>query len=226
MESELPSNTVCPDGTDMNSVIETLPEGFPSPSDFDADGSTKENKFEHVNKDALALSILGWEAETGHIKGLVTCSACFRRLGLWLFQKRKSSSLTDTDEMKDEAATITSLDVIREHRDYCPWINSASQNGDKPGWEILVSVLRTAHHFRSRSSPRAAVSAPQTQQGIDEQGDPNEQAQAPVEEEDERSLRDRKDKERFAKLRKLRKAFDVKSSRKVNGKDVKRKMVA
>lgn len=222
MESELPSNVTCPEGIDMNRVMETLPEDFPGSSDSDANGSTQEIISKHIKKDAFALAILGWEAETGHIKGLVTCNACFRRLGLWLFQKGQLSSLTDTDGMQDEAA-VASLDVVSEHRDYCPWINPVSQDGDKPGWELLVNVLRTAHHFRSRSSSKAAVSAPQVQQGTGEQGDPSEHA--PLAEE-ERSVRDQKDKERFARLRKLKKVFDVKSTRKAKGKDIKRKLVA
>lgn len=35
------------------------------------------------------------------------------------------------------------LDVIGEHREYCPWINIASQ-GKEPGWRALARVLKPA----------------------------------------------------------------------------------
>lgn len=225
MESELPSNIVCPDGVNLDNVIETLPEDFPGSSESVSNDSSKEDISRHVNKDALALALLGWEAEPGHIQGLVTCNACFRRLGLWLFRKSQPSALTEADGMQDEGSVMASLDVVNEHREYCPWINATSQNSDQPGWEILVKGLRTAHHFRSWTTPGAAISTPRVQQqDTAEQGDPNEQANTPLEEGDETSLRDQKDKERFAKLRKLKRVFDVKGTRKGKEKETRRKL--
>ena len=45
---------------------------------------------------------------------MVTCTACFRRLGLWLFKK---PALQFGDEDDDDSSSMTRLNVVEEHRD-------------------------------------------------------------------------------------------------------------
>jgi hypothetical protein len=60
-------------------------------------------------------------------------------------------------------APMDHLDPLREHRFFCPWKNGAAQRNagakplapgevDKPGWEILVQVLRNEAFIRQRTS--------------------------------------------------------------------------
>jgi len=69
---------------------------------------------EEQHSGALVLALFGWQNEDPGIPSLVTCSACFRRLGLWLFRK-KVVSYFEVDEQ--EEASVCRLDVIGEHRD-------------------------------------------------------------------------------------------------------------
>jgi hypothetical protein len=59
---------------------------------------------------AAMLALFGWENQDPGIPSLVACSACFRRLGLWLFRKKQS-------ENGQDEASVTRLDLIGEHRD-------------------------------------------------------------------------------------------------------------
>ena len=216
MESEIPSNVLAPDDNGIQDVVKTLPEDFLHSPQNEKDGSTSLNRLDYLNKDALLLAMLGWQAETGHIKGLVTCEACFRRLGLWLFQSRQQDASLDRSSSEEVAATMNTLDVINEHREFCPWINAASQNGSsggEPGWKILVRVLSTAHSFNSRSTVTTGVSDVQAQPQADAMNESESITSDPPGE--EKGVRDLKDKERWAKLKKLAKAFDVRRDRKV-----------
>lgn len=58
---------------------------------------------------AAVLAMFGWENDDPGTPSLVTCSACFRRLGLWLFTQK-------VDAPEDEAS-MCRLDVVGEHRD-------------------------------------------------------------------------------------------------------------
>jgi len=42
--------------------------------------------------------------------------------------------------MEEDDATVSRLDVIGEHRDYCPWVNKESQ-GREPGWKALWKIV-------------------------------------------------------------------------------------
>jgi hypothetical protein len=69
-----------------------------------------------LHSPALILALFGWQNEDPGIPSLVTCSVCFRRLGLWLFRK-KAVSIFDSVEEEEEEASVCRLDVIGEHRD-------------------------------------------------------------------------------------------------------------
>ncbi|KAF3907965.1 hypothetical protein ABW21_db0208026 [Orbilia brochopaga] len=92
-------------------------------------------------KNALVMALFGWAKDDNESSvEMVKCDACFRRLGLWLFVKRPGSS----DEDGDEFSSMYRLNVVDEHRDYCPWVNAASQTGEHAGWEILLRILKSS----------------------------------------------------------------------------------
>ncbi|KAH0559079.1 hypothetical protein GP486_004340 [Trichoglossum hirsutum] len=209
---DLPSTLSTPHTPDIQQLTKQVPMEFllpylPSPPAERLQPSDKT-----LNSEAFILALFGWQAETGHIAGLATCEACFRRLGLWLFKANAS-----------EDAPMNRLDVIGEHREYCPWVSSLSQSGDgsprkslpdidgqKAGWEILVRVLQGALHLQSRSDYRVAASSLPGGGTNDEAGG-DRVAKGRNNEAASLASRDEQDKERWAKLKKLKKVFDVKS---------------
>jgi hypothetical protein len=212
MAGDLPSTLSTPHNPDIQDLVKQVPMEFllsyhPSPPTERLQSSDKA-----LNPEAFVLALFGWQAETGHIAGLATCEACFRRLGLWLFKAKTP-----------EDALMSRLDVIGEHREYCPWVNSLSQSGggssrkslldindQKSGWETLLRVLQGALHLRSRSDdPAAAPSFP----GSDTNNEAVWDRVASGQGKEAASLvsRDEQDKERWARLKKLKKVFEVKS---------------
>ncbi|EMR08243.1 hypothetical protein PNEG_03410 [Pneumocystis murina B123] len=78
-----------------------------------------------VKKNTEILSIFGWSGLEVDGILLLVCTACHRRIGPWNFELEKKKG----------------FDVIFEHRNYCPWINSTSQISVDPGWKILSNWL-------------------------------------------------------------------------------------
>lgn len=110
------------------------------PSELDSVPSTKAapqsdaSSCQNVPAEAgrMLLALCGWQQETPDI---ISCRDCFRRLGLWLYRQTPGKS----------------LDPLEEHRTYCPWVSSSSQDGCSStvplqglaGWQIM---LRHAQH--------------------------------------------------------------------------------
>ena len=229
MPSDLPSALSVPKGLNIAAVSRQItPFLLPDSSTPSVDRAEAEIPPKSTNEQALALSLFGWQAEGGHITGLATCEACFRRLGLWLFKTKPKTADAAAD---DDEASMSRLDVVSEHRDYCPWINATSQSGgstprkgaiavpELAGWESLLRVVRNAQHMRAETKPPPAA-AP-------DHGDEDDDAASEVVSitstaagPEDRAARDAKDKERWAKLKKLKQAFHVKRSSKIGkGKD-------
>lgn len=126
---------------------------------------------------------------------------------------------------------MTRLDVVAEHREYCPWINATSQGGGGPtgnqissianlaGWELLLRAIHNAQQSRrdaasdERRADSNAVDDAPLEKEANEDPPPSlgidaitaEDAQAK-----EIAARDEKDKERWAKLKRLKSVFHVK----------------
>ena len=246
MRSDLPSDISYPSALDIPTLTRQAqallkspsPLGQPqTPQEPTQDTSTTDQGSlvsEEIIQPALLLSLFGWQAGSEQISGLVTCNACFRRLGLWLFRTLESTSTEAASE-----APMTRLDVIGEHRDYCPWVNAASQNGLVPitkdqapraGWEILRQVVRS--NSRPRSSDSLPALTPAQEDGATSRpnsgGSSTTMADstvvdsasvAPSSTAADTVSRDEKDKERWARLKKLKQAFHVKKDKgKVTGK--------
>lgn len=233
MPSDLPSALSMPKTLDITAIAKhiapfLLPESF-MPSVDRPEADIQPNP---IDEKALTLSLFGWQAEGGHITGLATCEACFRRLGLWLFKTKPNTEDAAAD---DKEASMSRLDVVGEHRDYCPWINSASQSGgstprkgaiavpELAGWQSLLRVVRNAQHMRMETMPSSAAASVygDAAEGDDDAVSEVTSIASTGAGEDDRAARDAKDTERWAKLKKLKQAFHVKRRSKIEkGKDI------
>ncbi|KAF7181428.1 hypothetical protein CNMCM7691_000646 [Aspergillus felis] len=155
-----------------------------------------------LNRTAFALAFFGWDAVSNETAGLVGCSACFRRLGLWMYKPKDNGDATVYD----------TLDVANEHMEYCPWISGKAQSGTgkstekqaelRSGWELLVQALKVKHRRQVRSSAsmdtlRAVSEAPSDD--------------FPVVDEVNEEQKKASDREWWAKLRRMRQVLNVKS---------------
>lgn len=73
----------------------------------------------------INIGMVGWSGSLLGHKGILTCATCHRRVGLWLFV---------------EEGRMEELDLVAEHKLYCPWINKDVQTG-MAGWEYVVSLV-------------------------------------------------------------------------------------
>ena len=216
MASELPQSLSVPDSFNLQALCEQLPPTF-LPSSVETSVSETPSLPENTNRTALTLALFGWHAETGHIDGLATCSACFRRLGLWLFKQKFNTARGEEDD-----SVMSCLDVVGEHREYCPWVNANSQNGGSTqrsggnpapiaGWETLLGVITLAEHTKKQLMPPPPTpNVPQNSSG-DPANHTSSEPERPNTQPENIADRDAKDKERWAKLAKLKQVFNVKS---------------
>ena len=237
-------NLRLPDGLDITAILKNLPPTFfaePPPSVL-TNSSTP-------NRAALALAILGWQGLTnsriGPVPNSASCHSCLRRLGLWMFKSKEVDLDTNTILVP---APMDHLAPAREHRFFCPWNNGAVQRNPgggaanrsrargaaatedaKPGWEVLVQVIKNDAYLRNRNNPKPPRSrdGPQSAPAIvtETPGRPPTAGTLggelvlgseyhDVEMEDE-ATRDAKDKERWARLRKVKSLFDTKGGKKL-----------
>ncbi|OAX79373.1 hypothetical protein ACJ72_06308 [Emergomyces africanus] len=229
LESKLPpiDNIERPAELDMDEVLKLLPPTFLSDNPEREARESTENLLqqpcekedgqaevtsqvivEDINRAAFVLAIFGWDAAPDVGAGLATCSACFRRLGLWMYKPKEDGSI----------AVYAKLDVVGEHLDYCPWINSTTQSGSrkpvvvpgsngKPqsGWEIVGQAIKTMHRRRTRCD------VPSTPAETESQETPMSTGEAMV---DDDETRKRRDREWWAKLRRVRQSLQVKAPKK------------
>ena len=211
-------NMRTPQGFDLDLVLSYLP------ADFFACSSAQhiENPTQpEVNKVAFLMALFGWQghvhATLGDQIGSVSCQACFRVLGLWLF---KSKEVNEAGEEVTGAA-MNKLDVVKEHRDYCPWQNAASQNGQRAsvisststlaGWEIIIRILKNDHHLRS--SGERTGSRGSRQPSVDNASEYAITFATEVDDEAARSVRDEKEKRMLRRLRRVKSLFETKGKK-------------
>ncbi|CZS92808.1 uncharacterized protein RAG0_03310 [Rhynchosporium agropyri] len=206
-----PFNMRTPEGFDLDLVLSYLPPDFFVPP---ASATQTSHAPAEVNKVAFMMALFGWQGHTherlGTQLGSVSCQACFRVLGLWIFRSK------EVNEAGEEiaGAVVDRLDVIKQHRDYCPWQNSASQNGKKPtksstssmaGWEIVLRVLKNDHHLRTAKDVQGGKKSSAAKAA--------DIVPTDLDDDDARSIRDEKDKERWARLRRVKSLFETKNKR-------------
>lgn len=214
-------NLRLPSRLDIDTVLRYLPHEFFTTNNTTA---TTEQRAAPPNRVALALAMLGWQGlmnpRIGPVPNTASCHTCLRRLGLWMF---KSKEVDPDSGAVIVPAPMDYLDPLREHRFFCPWnsadaqriTSSSSRRGggvdlgddesNKPGWEVLLQVLKNEAYLRSRESPqqsRAGGSArggPQTPSSRGDGGEGHEED----DEEDEKT-QNAKDKERWKRLRRVK----------------------
>ncbi|KAI9818842.1 MAG: hypothetical protein M1827_007663 [Pycnora praestabilis] len=226
ISSELPLTISIPDCVNVSAISKSLPLEIPSSDPTNArEANTKPTQNKKTDEQALALALFGWQAESGHVVGLAMCQACFRRLGLWLFKDRPKF-LGDEGPDNARKASMSRLDVVAEHRDYCPWVNASSQSGGgtqgptsvsetKAGWEILFRVVGNMQNLQGPgSSPSSTPKAIIVLEDSTASYIPGISRPIKTTEPDDSVTRDVKDEERWAKLKKLKRMFDVKSNKK------------
>lgn len=211
-------NLRTPPEFDVETALNYLPSGFfNTPSD---DLSTDISPLREINKIAFQMALCGWQgyshSRLGAQLGSVSCQACFRVLGLWLF---KSKAVSEAGE-EIEGGIMNSLNIVKEHRDYCPWRNPASQNGLKAtstetsttlaGWQVVLRVLKNDHYLRHKGAHHGERHSKELLAGDGAIGSP---AANDVDEADAKS-REEKDKERWARLRRVKSLFDTKGGKK------------
>lgn len=179
-----------------------------------------------LNPAALALALLGWTGSQDSASyGVASCSACFRRLGLWLYVAKPntpSSSDPTSTATHDGDDDVMKLDIVYNHRDYCPWINATSQSmpgtfTGLAGFEILLRLVRNELPALQKQIERpasSASSAPLPQVDVDdpaaatavEAGTPPEISPARK----HQKQVEKEDKARFARLRELTRSMGLK----------------
>lgn len=222
LESKLPAyeSIEAPEDVDIDEIIKILPatffrsettQGESLDSEHHNSDSvqgekntpTPDNGGIDVNKTALMLAIFGWDVVGDAAAGLAGCSACFRRLGLWMYKPKDDGNVR----------VYNKLDVANEHLDYCPWINPKAQSGDVKsgkrssgtdfhcGWEVLLRTIRNKHRRCANIDPGESPSKEKE----------THQLESPVADEETRRTRD---KEWWNRLRKVRQALNIKSTKK------------
>lgn len=234
MSTELPSNISTPPSVDSLKLRDQASSFLlpPSSTSNTPPTSTTSELQAPIDLSALMLAMFGWQAEPSTIPGLAGCSACFRRLGLWLFKSQPRASSPDAP--LPSPPSMARLDVVAEHRDYCPWINASSQGGgqinkqpftqtstaDLAGWELLLRVVNNtlyntgpnAAGLSPTEAQRAETSINVPQQGNVDTASLRSEATTAyyMKGDDDTAARDEKDKERWAKLKRLKQVFHVK----------------
>ncbi len=191
------------------------------------------------DKEALILARYGWQVPNTNYKQ-IQCESCFRRLGLWLYERKgiitgtTDTTAHSTADNEHRQTVYAKLDPVGEHRHYCPWINAVSQCGEtknaKAGWEVLTEVIANAQKSQrcevpqpalpattsgTTSAPAAEEAAEQNEvEGGEEQVGLASAANIPVSKE----ARDAKDKQRVSKLKKLTEMFKWKGRKGRKGK--------
>ncbi|PGH14238.1 hypothetical protein AJ80_05977, partial [Polytolypa hystricis UAMH7299] len=173
-----------------------------------------------INKPALSLSLFGWDSVPHDLASdLASCSACFRRLGLWMYKPKPDGSLS----------VYETLDIASEHLEYCPWVNAGTQSGEKragakgkasgtgagaggAGWELVVHALATMTRRREWDPSTATTTTGPTAVGKEDGSILHEDMRASVDggEVEDEDVRKQRDREWWSKLRRVRQALQVK----------------
>lgn len=197
-----------PENFDLDKIISYLPKDFFATAP--TNGKDDSQHAPEINRVALMMALFGWGAMQNYTHSAAECTACFRRLGLWLF---KSKEISPTGE-EITGAAMKHLDLIREHRDYCPWKNATAQSGPTSqeklaAWEIVIRVLRNNYYLRNPEAGKKLTRKA-------DEGDAGSVFGDGKSEEEVKSIKEEKDKEWTARLRRVKSLFNTKEKKKIN----------
>ncbi|PHH80058.1 hypothetical protein CDD82_1990 [Ophiocordyceps australis] len=220
-------NLRLPPELDIDQVLSQLPPGFFSRADKPAkSGSvtiTTTAVDQPVNRAALALALTGWQGLTnrriGTVANSASCHTCLRRLGLWMFRSKE----VDQNGHILTPAPMDFLDPLAEHRSFCPWTSPETQSKGGPqaadfaGWQALLQSVRNesslrsvyagrSHHLAATTTTTVRETTPSIHSTVDE-------AETGLAVEADDKARDAKDKERWARLRKVKSMLNTKKLR-------------
>ncbi|KAI1434726.1 C3HC zinc finger-like-domain-containing protein [Xylaria sp. CBS 124048] len=179
----------------------------------------------------------------GAVPNSATCATCLRRLGLWMFRSKEIDEVTGeiiVPAPMDHLDPVREHRFFCPWRNPEAQQNPGAKTRDtKAAWEVLAQTLKNTSYLRqqaenSSSSPavrrsflhRSAASLPGTparhrkQDSSDGPHTPGNDDEEDVEreggegEEEDMTARDAKDKERWAKLRRVKSLFDTKGRKK------------
>ncbi|KAL3464038.1 C3HC zinc finger-like-domain-containing protein [Aspergillus heterothallicus] len=208
-----PGSLQAPESFNVHSVISILPDVPLQPEATETQQNGQEDEQEKgpypaglagpVNEAALVLAFFGWDTVEG-TPGLAACSACFRRLGLWIYKPKANNETSSHDP----------LDVANEHMEYCPWVNGKAQSGTgrppgktdalQSGWEVLLQTFKAKHLRQIRSSTPMGSRAGSEALSMD----------GLIFDEANDDVRKAKDREWWSKIRRMRQVLNVKSPKK------------
>jgi hypothetical protein len=166
----------------------------------------------------LEIALHGWRGSIEHRTELLNCETCFQRIGLWLYQpgyrpgKNNDNSTEDGDPEEDGGDLR--VDLVRMHREHCPWRNPASQKatGSLAGLNACQIFHRVVSTWTKEQRRKSTEQQEVVEDGEDAESVGSLEVKRPKLSREEI---ERQDKERESKLRKLKKMFTVKRSSKV-----------
>jgi hypothetical protein len=147
----LPDSLTVPEDYHIQYTLEHMPKDFLTEPWTNRHGE-EISRPRDIDTKAFTMSLFGWSAHESDPE-VAVCGACFRRVGLWIYR---------ADHAKGKEAVISHLDVLEEHREFCPWRNAKSQamkpglygisgktdENSPPGWLFLEHAIFNAHHLR------------------------------------------------------------------------------
>lgn len=202
LNAELPTSFRTPENIDIKALAQSLSSTILPTSSADTVESAEDSNtiVSDINERVLHFALFGWQAESERGLELATCNACFRRLGLWLFVPRPDPE----SPSGEKEAVVDRLDLVHEHRSYCPWSNPSVQSGgtkssvvdgeakELAGWEMVIRVVQNLKYTQNLEDSLIQGRPLSASTNLD------------------RAAKEAKDQERFAKFKKLKRAFTIK----------------
>ncbi|KAH7312154.1 C3HC zinc finger-like-domain-containing protein [Stachybotrys elegans] len=236
-------NLRLPNGLDVDSVLQKLPPDFFTKSAPGKDSSSSAEPINRVALALALLGWQGLtNARIGAVPNSASCHTCLRRLGLWMFKSKEvddsgqvlvPAPMDYLDPIREHRFFCPWKNPEAQARAGLP-----DQQDPLPGWKVLMRTIDNEAHLRgvyegksparsrlSRShfSNRKSLGVPSSPQvnqnpagstataGEVEASGPGEEF---GEDEEDEKDREAKDKERWARLRRVKSLFDSKGSRK------------
>jgi hypothetical protein len=232
MADKLPEHRVfeLPEHYDLEALVEHIPESIipkssPNTVPTPAGDAAKENSTTipapsySVNLSALTLSLFGFTTRPTHAPklGAAECPICFRTIGLWMYKPQTKRQPDGTEITKP--ATKSTLDPRENHRQYCPWVNAATQNPDarsmeaKPIWGILKELLERESRVAQVAEARERKGGAERPTTATEMPEASPAPANLANDAEYEKRRDEEDKIRWSRLRKVKSLFESKSKK-------------
>jgi hypothetical protein len=237
-------NLRLPEGLDLDDIISQLPDDFFSnpPPPEQAPDPKQPNR---VALALAIQGWQGLtNPRIGAVPNSASCHTCVRRLGLWMFKSKEvgpdgevlvPAPMDHLDPVREHRFFCPWKSGEAQR------LGSSKSNADSdmPAWKVLVQAVKNDAHLRSAlqdkpknrgrpsryrdgpsapSAPRREAGALPSTPGNADTGDGGLASPvifAPEDDEDDERAKEAKDKERWARLRKVKSLFDTKGGKKL-----------